>query len=176
MIFALFLIGLNQGFEVIFSQNYSQNYMHFCRQKNTCNKFITRAKMLVKMAAKTGAKIDVKLSIVLKMEYNINKNMCSVRRYVMDFIKPKNANKERIGWLISRRTKLIVEYYSKYTDYDENEVADMFLQNILKDKDFIQWLESRRSKKKIDEIIFGKDGAEITSADDIDDNEDMEES
>jgi hypothetical protein len=79
----------------------------------------------------------------------------------MEFIKPKNTNKENVSWKISRRTKLIVEYYAKYTDYDEAEVVDMLLQNILKDKPFIQWLEKRRSKKKIDEIIFGVDKSEI---------------
>jgi len=80
---------------------------------------------------------------------------------MMEFIKPKNTNKENVSWKISRRTKLIVEYYAKYTDYDEAEVVDMLLQNILKDKPFIQWLGKRRSKKKIDEIIFGVDKPEV---------------
>ena len=75
----------------------------------------------------------------------------------MDFIKPKNTNKENVSYRISRKTKLIVEYYAKYTEYEEDEVVDMFLQNILKDNDFVEWLNNRRSKKKINEIIFGKD-------------------
>lgn len=100
------------------------------------------------MLVKIYAKSYVKLFINFKIVNNTNVNICSEKRYVMDFIKPKNTNKENISWKISRRTKLIVEYYAKYTEYEEDEVVDMFLQNILKDKDFVEWLGTRRSKKK----------------------------
>ena len=86
----------------------------------------------------------------------------------MDFIKPKNTNKENVFYKISHKTKLIVEYYAKYTEYDENEVVDMFLQNILKDTDFVEWLNNRRSKKKINEIIFGIEDNKEASNDTID--------
>lgn len=90
----------------------------------------------------------------------------------MDFIKPKNNNKENVSYKVSRKTKLIVEYYAKYTEYEEDEVVDMFLQNILKDSDFVEWLNSRRSKKKINEIIFGINSNDEASKDTTDVEED----
>lgn len=74
----------------------------------------------------------------------------------MDFIKPKNTNKQKISLKISYKTKLLIEYYSKYTDYSEDEVVDMFMQNLLKDPNFVDWLNKRRSSKKINEHIFNK--------------------
>jgi len=90
----------------------------------------------------------------------------------MDFIKPKNTNKENVSYKVSRKTKLIVEYYAKYTEYEVDEVVDMFLQNILKDSDFVEWLNSRRSKKKINEIIFGITNDGETTRDTADVEED----
>lgn len=72
----------------------------------------------------------------------------------MDFIKPKNANKQKVSLKVSYKTKLLIEYYSKYTDYSEDEVVDMFMQNLLKDPSFVEWLNKRRSSKKISEHIF----------------------
>lgn len=74
----------------------------------------------------------------------------------MDFIKPKNENKQKISLKVSYKTKLLIEYYSKYTDYSEDEVVDMFMQNLLKDANFVEWLKKRRSSKKISEHIFNK--------------------
>lgn|GEM_PF-603446 len=169
MIFALFYFGLNKWFKGICVINYINFYTNFYRRKNKCNKFITSAKVLVK----TSAKSYVKLFINLKIVNNTNMNICFKKRYVMDFIKPKNTNKENISWKISRRTKLIVEYYAKYTEYEEDEVVDMFLQNILKDKDFVEWLGTRRSKKKIDEIIFSKDNKEVANTESIENEVDF---
>lgn len=137
----------------------------FCNTKNWCNKFITPAKFRVKMYAKMLA--------FLEIEYNTNRNIYSIWRYLMDFIKPKNDNKENIFYKISRKTKLIVKYYAKYTEYQEDEVVDMFLQNILKDSDFVEWLNSRRSKKKINEIIFGINSSEEATKDttDVEEND-----
>lgn len=110
-------------------------------------------------------KMLVKLVVFLQLGYNINRNKYSIWRYLMDFIKPKNTNKENVSYKISHKTKLIVEYYAKYTEYEEDEVVDMFLQNILKDSNFVEWLKNRRSKKKINEIIFGINNNEEASND-----------
>lgn len=90
----------------------------------------------------------------------------------MDFIKPKNANKERVSWRISNRTKLIIDYYAKYTGYEVDEIVDIFMKNALKDEDFIKWLKNRRSKKKINEIIFGISDNEQAIGDDVETEED----
>jgi hypothetical protein len=118
------------------------------------------------------AKMLVKMVVFLQIGYNINRNIYSIWRYLMDFIKPKNTNKENVSYKVSRKTKLIVEYYAKYTEYEVDEVVDMFLQNILKDSDFVEWLNSRRSKKKINEIIFGITNDGETTRDTADVEED----
>ena len=66
----------------------------------------------------------------------------------MEFVKPRNVNREKVEWLISEQTRTIVKYYAEYTDYLEDEVADMFLKNILKDKAFMDWVNKKRNNKK----------------------------
>jgi hypothetical protein len=35
------------------------------------------------------------------------------------------------------------------TEYSESEVVDMFLLNLLEDKDFIKWIENKRNNRRI---------------------------
>lgn len=67
----------------------------------------------------------------------------------MKFIKPKNNKAENVDWLISERVRAIIKSYAEYTEYSESEVVDMFLLNILDDKDFIKWIESKRNNRRI---------------------------
>lgn len=67
----------------------------------------------------------------------------------MKFIKPKNNKVENVDWRISERVKAIVKTYAEYTEYGESEVVDMFLLNILDDKDFIKWIENKRNNRRI---------------------------
>jgi DNA primase large subunit len=75
----------------------------------------------------------------------------------MNFLTPRFKNKEKVEYRISHRTRLIIEYYAKYAGYSEDEVIDIFMENILLDKEFVEWLNKRRSRGKIDEIIFGNE-------------------
>jgi hypothetical protein len=70
----------------------------------------------------------------------------------MKFIKPKTV-KKKITWSISEKTLNILSYYSKYSQYKEEEVVDMFLENLLDDKGFIDWINKQRHKKKIEAIL-----------------------
>jgi hypothetical protein len=106
--------------------------------------------MLENLIKKTIAK----MFIISTIGYNINRNIC-LWRYIMDFIEPKNTNKNTVSWKVSHKTRLIVEYYAKYTGYEEDEIVDMFLQNLLDNPNYIKWLNNRKSKKKITEIILG---------------------
>ncbi len=67
----------------------------------------------------------------------------------MKFIKPKNTNAQRVKWEVSEQTRAIVKYYAEFTEYDESEIVDMFLKNILDDKDFIEWVSKKRNNKRI---------------------------
>lgn len=67
----------------------------------------------------------------------------------MKFIKPKNTKAENVDWLISERVRAIVKTYAEYTEYSESDVVDLFLLNLLDDKDFIKWIENRRNNRRI---------------------------
>ena len=67
----------------------------------------------------------------------------------MKFIKPKNIKLDSVDWLISERVRAIVKTYAEYTEYTESEVVDMFLRNILDDKDFVEWIENKRNNRRL---------------------------
>jgi hypothetical protein len=75
--------------------------------------------------------------------------------YKMEFIKPKNCNLEEVHWRISEQVRTIIKFYAEYTEYQEDEVVDMFLKNILKDEGFIGWIEKKRNNKRLQEKIYG---------------------
>lgn len=70
----------------------------------------------------------------------------------MKYIKPKTI-KKKVSWNISEKTLTILAQYAKYTQYKEEEVVDMFLENLLTDKDFIEWIKKQRNRKKIEAIL-----------------------
>ena len=67
----------------------------------------------------------------------------------LKFLKPKNKKAEPVDWQISERTRSIVKYYAEYSERTESEVVDEFLENILEDKKFIEWIDNRRNNKRI---------------------------
>ena len=67
----------------------------------------------------------------------------------MKYIKPKKENKKKVSLELSTRTLAILEHYSKYTQYSQEEIQDMFLLNLLEDTDFIEWVNKQRYNKKI---------------------------
>lgn len=72
-----------------------------------------------------------------------------MRRLWLNFIKPKNNNTENVKWQISERCRAVVKYYAEFTEYSEDEVVDLFLLNILGDKDFINWINDKRNNKRL---------------------------
>lgn len=72
----------------------------------------------------------------------------------MKFIEPKRKIYTNVQWTISNRTKAIVEYYSKYTGYLEDEIVDDFLKNILEDAEFLKWIQKKRNNKRICSKLF----------------------
>ncbi|MGP9041466.1 hypothetical protein [Cytobacillus kochii] len=67
----------------------------------------------------------------------------------MKFIKPKNQNAEKVDWLISERARNIVKSYAEYTEHSESEVVNLFLLNLLDDKEFSAWIENRRNNRRM---------------------------
>lgn len=67
----------------------------------------------------------------------------------MKFIEPKNKNVDKVDWLLSEKTRAIVKYYAEYTEYSESEIVDKFLHNLLDDKKFLEWIDSKRNNRRI---------------------------
>ncbi len=59
----------------------------------------------------------------------------------MKLLKPKRPDTVSEEYAILKSSRLILELYSKYTNYPEGEVLDHFLLEILKeDTDFVEWI------------------------------------
>lgn len=67
----------------------------------------------------------------------------------MKFIKPKKQRAKKSDWVLSERTISIVKYYSEYTGYSEEDVLEQFLENILSDKEFNNWIYNKLNNKRI---------------------------
>lgn len=87
-------------------------------------------------------------------------------------IKPKYSDTVNVQWSISKRSKEIISQYSKYTKYEESELIDLLIGDILEDETFVKWLKSRRYKAKVDKLIFG----DAEKMEDITNEEDEETS
>ena len=61
----------------------------------------------------------------------------------------KKENKKKVSLELSTRTLAILEHYSKYTQYNQGEILDIFLLNLLEDSDFIEWVNKQRYNKKL---------------------------
>lgn len=90
-------------------------------------------------------------------------------------IKPKYTDCVNVQWSISKRSQLIISQYAKYTKYEESELIDTLITDILEDKDFISWLKTRRYQTKVNKLIFNSDYIQGDETDEINkkDNEEV---
>lgn len=65
----------------------------------------------------------------------------------MEFIKPKNKKAEKVDWLISEKVREIIKNYAEYCEYTESEVVELYLEKLLDDEGFIQWVISAKNNK-----------------------------
>lgn len=76
----------------------------------------------------------------------------------MEFIEPKKSLGKKVDWRVSDHTKSVVKYYSEYTGYEEDEIVDLFLKNIMKDKNFTDWINSkRRNKRMLEQLMIAEE-------------------
>jgi hypothetical protein len=71
----------------------------------------------------------------------------------MDPIKPKYSDTVKVDWKITKKNKQIISQYAKYTKYDESEIIDRLIPDLLKFDDFMEWLEGRRYKRRINKVL-----------------------
>lgn len=65
----------------------------------------------------------------------------------MEFFKPKNKKAEKVDWLISEKVREIIKNYAEYCEYTESEVVELYLEKLLDDEGFIQWVNSAKNNK-----------------------------
>lgn len=72
----------------------------------------------------------------------------------MNPIKPLYKDTIKLEVQISHKTKEILSQYAKYTKHSESQIIDIIAAEILDDdKEFLQWLGTRRYKKKIQSLL-----------------------
>jgi len=91
----------------------------------------------------------------------------------MEFIKPKKS-KTKVSFTISENTYDILALYAKYTNYTEDEVLDMFLLNLARDKSFIEWIKKQRNRKRMISILAGINAYESILGDLNNENEETD--
>jgi hypothetical protein len=64
-------------------------------------------------------------------------------------IKPKYPNAEEIKLKLSFQSRKILEHYSDYTGLTPAQIIEEALPHLLKDDDFIEYVESKRSNKRM---------------------------
>lgn len=67
----------------------------------------------------------------------------------MKLLKPKRRETIKEEYDVIKQTKIILDLYSKYTNYDEGEILDHLVVQILQEDDeFIEWISKQRTIKK----------------------------
>ena len=64
-------------------------------------------------------------------------------------VRPKYKDKVKVEWHISRESRLIISEYSKYTKFEEEELIEKAIHEIMEDQDFVIWLQSKRNQKRV---------------------------
>ena len=70
----------------------------------------------------------------------------------MKYIRPKTL-KKKVNWNISEKTLTILSYYSKYSQYSEEEIVDMFTENLLLIKVLLNGLISCDIRKRLKKYL-----------------------
>ena len=67
----------------------------------------------------------------------------------MKYIQPKNTKKTKTDWLLPEKTHRLIEHYAEYVGYSEEEVVETFLENLIDDPSFREYIKNKRNNKRI---------------------------
>ena len=67
----------------------------------------------------------------------------------MDFIKPKYVNVEAVEYRLSEKARSVIKHYSEYIGITESQVIEEMTQHLLRDQDFLFYIEGIRNNKRI---------------------------
>ena len=64
-------------------------------------------------------------------------------------IKPRYPNTEEVKFKLSFQSRKILEHYSDYTGLTPSQILEEILPDLIKDEDFVKYVESKRSNKRM---------------------------
>ncbi len=64
-------------------------------------------------------------------------------------IKPRYPNAQKVSLNLSLQSRKILEHYSDYTGLTSAQIIEEILPKLLKDEDFIQYVEDKQSNKRM---------------------------
>lgn len=64
-------------------------------------------------------------------------------------IKPKYPDTEELKIMLSFKPRKILEHFSDYTGLTQSQVLEEVLPQLLEDEDFINYVENKRSNKRM---------------------------
>jgi hypothetical protein len=73
-------------------------------------------------------------------------------------IKPKYPNTEDVNMKLSLKSRKILEHYSDYTGLTPSQILEEILPHLLEDADFIKYVDSKRSNKRMKRELGLLDG------------------
>ncbi|MDP4084975.1 MAG: hypothetical protein Q8934_10225 [Bacillota bacterium] len=64
-------------------------------------------------------------------------------------IQPRYSNTEETPFNLTFKTRKILEHYSEYTGLTPSQILEEVIPELLKDEDFINYIESKRSNLRM---------------------------
>ena len=73
-------------------------------------------------------------------------------------VKPRYVGTEEIALKLTFKSRKILEHYSEYTGLTQSQLLEEILPNLLKDEEFILYVENKRSNIRMKRELGLSDG------------------
>jgi hypothetical protein len=73
-------------------------------------------------------------------------------------VKPRYVDTEEITLKLTFKSRKILEHYSEYTGLTQSQLLEEILPNLLKDEEFIHYVENKRSNIRMKRELGLSDG------------------
>jgi len=73
-------------------------------------------------------------------------------------VKPRYVDTEEIALKLTFKSRKILEHYSEYTGLTQSQLLEEILPNLLKDEEFILYVENKRSNIRMKRELGLSDG------------------
>jgi hypothetical protein len=79
----------------------------------------------------------------------------------MTKITPKRLNKKPVSWEMSELSRNIVKHFAEYSDRSEEEIVGLLTRELLKDDDFLKWVDKKKNNRRILSDLGLRDNDEL---------------